>query len=105
MPNDTMPNDTKATQAIRRNICNAMCEHHYDHGSSCADDCLINRLLRKYIERYAPKFSETLASAKDDRAAYLLLLLKLYELAPTAANKEKLENFKRFCLCSPEGNG
>ena len=93
-----MAYDTENTTVIHRNICNAMWFHHYDGGSNCADDCLLNRLLTKYIERYDPDLAEALASAKHESKVYYVLLQKLCEFAPTAANQEDLEEVVNFCF-------
>lgn len=91
-----MTNDTPTT-----NVSNAMLEHHYDGGLHCGDDCLLNRLLCEYIERYDPELSKDLTSAKSEEKTYYLLLKKLYAFAPTASNKKELEGHVDFCFDTP----
>lgn len=96
-----MAYDTVNTLATQIKICSAMYKHHYEGGQNCFDDCLINHLLTKYIEHYDPDLSEALASTKNESKVYYLLLKKLCEFAPTAANEEELEEHVNLCFDDP----
>ena len=96
-----MANNLVTTLTTQIKVCSAMWEYHYNNRvsrRSCLDNCLLNRLLCKYIERYDPDLSKALASAKNESNVYYLLLKKLCEFAPTTANNLELEELVNFCF-------